>query len=660
MGACILLIVSALTLICGDVLADDWSVRSPGGGTDISVRTTPEDGLQYRVRLLAGGRERVAVDWSALGLVTAVYDEEHLDEPLVSDLSQALRFVSAERTSGDDVYTMLTGKRRTNRAAYTEISLTFKDGETERLLRIDLRAYDDGVAFRYVLPESSPFFHRVLEEKTAFNIGEGGVHWGQPYYDDFNPVYTPAYETFYEPVPTGSSTPPERGTDWGFPSLFEIRGAYVLIHETGLDESYQGAHLAPDAPGGVYRIAPPLPEEAQGFGENFPTWTLPWTMPWRLMIVSDNLAGVAESNLVFHLAQPSRVEDTSWIEPGTASWNWLSDHDSAADLDKLRAFIDLAAEMGLSYTLIDTGWNRAGETPMEDLVSYADARDVGLLFWYNSGGRHNVVSLDPRNRLNDRMERRAEFAKLQKLGVRGVKIDFFHGDKQDVIRLYREMLEDAAEFHLLVNFHGCTIPRGWQRTFPNLMTMEAVRGAEFYSFPSEPDYGPRAPVQNTVHPFLRNVIGSMDYTPTHFSRFVAPRITTNAHEIALAVIFESGIVHLSDNVAAYRNLPDTWRKYLGALPTAWGDTRLLSGGPGEHVVLARRSGRTWYIAGINGENAERKVDLDLSLLRGLGDTMVTLFDDRENGFGARESARTGDHIRETMQPYGGFVIVVEP
>jgi hypothetical protein len=186
-----------------------------------------------------------------------------------------------------------------------------------------------------------------------------------------------------------------------------------------------------EAPNGVYRIAPPTPEEARGFGENFPVSTLPWTMPWRLMIVSDDLADIVESNLVFHLAEPSRIADTSWIKPGIAAWNWLSDHESGRDQTKLRAFIDLAAEMGRPYALIDANWNLSGENAMEALVSYADTKGVGLTFWYNSGGRHNVVTEQPRNLMDDRTRRRAEFARLQALGVRGVKVDFLQSDKQE-------------------------------------------------------------------------------------------------------------------------------------------------------------------------------------------------------------------------------------
>ncbi len=635
--------------------AQEWSVRSPRGRTEMQVRTTQDGGLQYRV-LLRAQRNVVAVDWSTLGITTQVYNTFDMRTPVISDFSSTITYVSQEAMRGSDDYTMRTGKRLENHAAYAQLSLTFRDNESERLLRLDARAYDEGAAFRYVMPETSLSFHAMTEEKTTFNIGLGGTHWGQPY--DFYTMYHPSYETFYENVPTGTATPSAAGVAWGFPSLFDIRGAYVLIHESNLDATFHGSHLAAEAPNGVYRIVPPNQNEAQGYGANVPSSPLPWTMPWRMMIVSDDLADVAESNLVFHLAAPSTLTDESWIHPGVASWNWLSDHDSSRNMDKLKGFIDLAGDMGWPYTLIDANWNLGEPNAMETLVAYAAERNVGLTFWYNSGGRHNIVTEQPRNIMDDRALRRAEFARLEALGVKGVKIDFFQSDKQDIIRLYTEIMEDAAEFHLLADFHGSTIPRGWERTYPHLMTMEAVRGAEFYSFSGEPGYALRAPEQNTIHPFLRNVIGAMDYTPVHFSQFAINRITTNAHEAALGVIFESGLQHMSDSVAGYRGIPDDWRRYLTELPTVWDDTRILAGAPGDYVVLARRRGDRWYVAGINGRDATRSVTVRLSQLPGANGPMLALTDDGENGFASATSARRPGSVRQEMRPNGGFVLVI--
>lgn len=643
-------------LLAGPALGGSWSVLSPHHRTEFQVRQTADGGLEYRV-LLHDKQAKVVVGWSKLGIVTKISRDYAQKEWTVSDFTKTIDFVRENDVMGTDLYTMVTGKRRTNVDTYKQMSLAFKDVETGMAISLDVRAYDAGMAFRYVLPEKSPYYHKLVTEKTSFNIGPGGTHWGQAY--DFVTMYHPSYETLYTDRPTGSATGAKEGTGWGFPALFAKNGVYVLLHEARLDENFQGSHLAPAAPSGVYTIAPPLAEEALGNGLNEPAYTLPWVMPWRMMVISDKLSDIVESNLVFDLSSPSRVNDESWIKPGIAAWNWWYDHDSGLSLDKLKSFIDLSAEMGWPYTLIDANWNKAAPDAMEQLTAYAKTKGVGLLFWYNSGGRHNYVADEPRNRMADRMTRRAEFAKLEKLGVKGVKIDFWQSDKQDVISQYIQTLEDAAEFHLMVNFHGTTIPRGWQRTWPNLMSMEAIAGAENYTFPPEFDYTHQGPRQNTIIPFTRNVVGSMDYTPVVFSQSVTKRLTTNAHEAALAVVFESGIQHFSDGPKVYPALPPDWRNYLSRVPTAWDETKYLSGTPGHDVVIARRLDKRWYVAGINGEASAKTLKFPLAGLNGLSEKATLLYDDGKGGFASMPWRPTKSSAEQKVEPYGGFVLIFE-
>ena len=642
--------------LAGTASAEDWTVTSPDGDLSITARHEAGEGVSYRVDFAGNGESRQAIGWSPLGFTMATIQGYERIET-VSDFSEGLSFVSVEETDGTDDYTMHTGKRLENEADWNGLSLTFRDDETERLLRLDLRAYDEGVAFRYVVPEKDKFFHEVTGEVTGFNFGENGTHWGAAY--DFYTAHHPSYETFYTAQPTGTATPDNAGTAWGFPSLFEVNDLYVLIHESDVDGSYHGSHLAKEAPGGVYTIAPPMAEESQGFGKNTASWTLPWEMPWRFAIVSDDLADIAESNLVFHLAEPSKVEEDGFVEPGTATWSWLSDHASPTDMAKLKDSIDAAAELGVEYTLIDANWNTMGDTAMEELVAYADEKGVDLWFWYNSGGRHNFVGEEPRNIMNDPAKRRAEFAKLQRHGVRGVKVDFWQSDKQDMIAYYHALMADAAEFGIMTNFHGSTIPRGWERTWPHMMTMEAVRGAEFYSFDSQAAYTAGAPAQNATHPFLRNVIGSMDYTPVHFSQFANnTRLTTNAHEAALAVVFESGVLHLSDSADAYRGIPKDWRDFLGSVPAAWDETKLLAGEIAEYAVVARRKGDAWYVGAINGTGEAMEIDLDLSDIAENGEALFTLSDDGEGGYASDDGALESVTQTVTLEPYGGLVMVL--
>ena len=633
-----------------------WSLKSPEGRLEVLMRGTAKSGVEYKVILHASGKKKTAVDWSALGLVSRVYEiVEIYPKEILSDFSETNEFIDFDKSKGVDNYEMLTGKRRDNKAIYKSLSLQFRDVESKRLLNIDFRAYDEGIAFRYRFPESSVLHHQLLNETTEFALGENGVHWGQPY--DFFTIYHPSYETTYTNWSTGSSVPKDKGTGWGFPSLFHKNGIWVLLHEAGLNETYQGSHLQPDAPGGVYKIAPPLAEEAAGFGATYSTSTLPWTLPWRFMVVSDDVADIVESNMVFHLSEPSKVENTDWIRPGIASWSWWSDHGSSRNMKALKTFIDLAGEMGWPYSLMDANWNLISENSMEDLLNYADGKGVGLTFWYNSGGRHNFIPEAPRNRIDDRVRRRAEFEKISKLGAKGVKVDFFQSDKQDIIRQYIEILEDAASNKLLAVFHGSTIPRGWARTWPNLMSMEAVQGAEFYTFSPDSDYGLQAPRQNTILPFTRNVIGSMDFTPVSYSHQSAQRHSTNAHETALAVIFESGIQHLADSVETFRSLPEDYREYFTGLPNTWEDTRFLAGAPGEYIVLARRKNNRVYVAGINGEKRLR--DISVVLDRWLPDraNATLLFDGDEAGFASKRVEIVKGKIELSMKPFGGFVLV---
>jgi len=276
------------------------------------------------------------------------------------------------------------------------------------------------------------------------------------------------------------------------------------------------------------------------------------------------------------------------------------------------------------------------------------------LMWYNSGGPHNEVPEQPRGIMDDPDKRRSEFQKLQEWGVKGIKVDFFQSDKPHIIQLYQDIIEDAAEYEILVNFHGCTIPRGWSRTYPNLMTMESVRGAEVYSFGEE--YPDHAPWHNTILPATRNVIGSMDYTPVTFSDQKYPHLTTHAHELALSVVFESGIMHFADRVSAYRALDEEPKAFLRNVPVAWDETRYLGGTPGKEMIIARRKGSDWYIGGINGENSEKAWNIHFDFL-GDGNYEVMMITDGESARqmqSFQKTVRNGEAEELSMRPYGGF------
>ncbi len=618
-----------------------WTVTSPDGRTTIGVLREADGRLIWRV----------------------MRDNRHIlgDSPLGvrrndQTFDAGLRFVSAsESRTIDERYTMPHGKRRDHHVVGSERTLTFANPSGARI-EIVLRAHDDGVAFRYRFPESDAAAKTVNEERTGFHVPNGSTAWLLPH--QAVDKYGPAYEDLFVHVKAGTAAP--RPDGWSFPALFKTpSGGWMLLTESGLDETYCGSHLAADAPDGVYRIKFPDPKEGLGIGAAEPVSTLPWTLPWRVVIVGDRAGHILESDLVNDLAPASRVADTSWVKPGRAAWSWWSASDSPKHAEALNAFTDFAAEMGWEYALVDANWNFMQTGTIEDVIAHAKAKNVGLLFWYNSGGPHNEVSEAPRDRMHTREARRNEFAQLQKWGVKGVKVDFWHSDKQDRIRQYREVLADAADFQLLVNFHGCTIPRGWSREFPNLIGTEAVFGAEQYKF--RESMAEHAPSFNTVLPFTRNVIGPMDYTPVTFSDAKYPHRTTNAHELALSVVFETAIQHFADSAESYRSLPEPAKTFLSRVPSVWDDTRALSGEPGESVVIARRNGEVWYVGGINGRADARTVRVDLGFLKeGSWRATIVRDGDQDRAFASDvETVSPADGPSVTMRPRGGFVMRIE-
>ena len=624
---------------------NDWTIQSPSRELSIDIRS--DAGMEFRISSVSG----VVVDWSPLGLVLSSQDSD-LNEHSY-DLSQDLEYVGAQTREVCDQYRLKIGKRLENHVCGNELVLNFLS-QSGLPLSVALRAYDDGVAFRYIVQTDTDFVDslsfRLVSEQTAFDMSSATKVFPQPY--DHADSWRPSYEApaLSAGDVVGRSTPKELGAGWSMPMLFEVGKDWVLIHESGLVGQSYGSHIAPEVVDKVYRLTGPLADEALGHGNTDAYFTLPWKSPWRVMIVG-GLSKIVQSNLVQTLAPPATI-DSEWVEPGRASWSWLSDHDSSQDPARLRDFVDLAAEMGWEYSLVDANWNRIPKEAFSRLLSHAAEKNIGLFLWYNSGGKNNAVTEAPRNLMSDRALRRAEFERISALGIRGIKVDFWHSDKQFMIQRYLDLLADAADFKLLVNFHGSTIPRGWERTWPNLMTMEAVRGHEFYTFESQPHYGELAPSQNALVPFTRNVIGPMDSTPVIFAPKLISRLTTYGHEAALGVVYESGVQHFSDEVTAYRALPEEWKAYLSSIPSAWDETRFLAGYPGDYVVMARRKGNRWWVGAINGSPEPRALALDLSFISG---GMTVLSD--EDGQPVSSRVEQPSSIRSIeLAPYGGVAI----
>ena len=578
-----------------------------------------------------------------------------------ADFSQKLRLLSESRTERvRDRYEILTAKRRVNSYLANRMVFHLQTAAGQKM-DIIFQVSNNGLAFRYFFPEKDSATHRLTGEVSSFHFLPGTRAWLQPMSvakSGWAQTH-PSYEEYYEKdIPIG--TPSPTGAGWVYPALFRSGDTWLLVTEGSLSRNYCGTRLRSESPDGEYAVGFPDPRENFQGGPVNPTSKLPWLTPWRILVVGD-LKTIAESTLGIDLAEKPVHPAISSFKPGKASWSWplLGDRNTTYDVQK--RFIDYAAEMGWRYCLIDALWDKQiGYDKIKELVGYARGKDVAILLWYNSAGDWNSAPQTPRDRMLTHESRMAEFTKLKSMGVAGLKIDFFGGDGQSVINYYQDILDDAATYGFLMNFHGATLPRGWQRTYPNLMTMEAIKGLEFITF--EQKNADEEPAHATMLPFTRNVFDPMDFTPMVLDRIRRiERRTTSAFELALSVLFTSGIQHYAEIPEGMANAPVYVRDFLKGVPSVWDDTKFLDGYPGKFAVLARKGEGRWYLAGINGETTARTLTLDLRELRARGHgTLITDGDGGNLSF-RQEPVHLGRDrkLEVALQPHGGFVAVLE-
>ncbi len=644
-----IIILSSFLWACNSGNEENWELQSPDKSISLKVSLSKDEekhvSLVYEVQKVINNVRTTVIEISPLGIIR---EDQAFNNNIIFKSKSGIKKI-------DETYEMKIGRQKVIRNHANELELTFANDKGS-LVQVIMRAYDDGVAFKYVFPGKTDSTLTVTEELTGFNIPDSGKAWIEKY--DSSSKWTPAYEKFYENgIPIGTSSPNKEG--WAFPALFQSNGHWILISEANLSPSYCGIRLKQDAPNGLYTVRFPEAKDAEGTGKVEPSSVLPWTMPWRAIIIGNTPAAIIESQMINNLSDKSVPGDFSWVKPGRSSWSWLSDNASPKNYASLKSFIDLSAEMGWEYSLVDANWDLMEGGSIEQLVKYAQTKGVGILMWYNSGGPHNIVTERPRDIIFNPALRKAEFKKLHQWGVKGIKVDFWHSDKQNLITLYHDVLKDAAEEKIMVNFHGCTIPRGWSRTYPNLVSMESVKGEECYLFDSVYTY--EAPVQNSILPFTRNAIGPMDYTPFGLTNFRFPHNTTNAHELALTLVFNTGIIHFADNVKTYSSLPVYVKDFLRKLPVVFDETHYISGEPGKSVILAARNGNTWYISGINSEAKNVTSSFELPLLD-KGKYNIHLITDGadKNKFDyALKEFTSGDKLNINMLPFGGFTAVIE-
>lgn len=608
----------------------DNDISSPNG--KIKVIYNNQQGASFKISSATQSNPDTLIDvvtLSDIGLMTSMGGK---DLKLVT--------VSEPKEVIED-YTMLQGKRSQCHNEAIERTYSFKDS-TETNINIIFRVYNDGIAFRYTFPDADSIV--VNDELTTYKIASGTKRWTQK--------LTESYEGFYNPNKDGVGG--NKDGKWGYPALFEVSDSiWMLITEAGIDRGDCGSWLTNISDKSAYKVQ--LSEDKLTHGKG-------WYSPWRVVIIG-GLSDIVESTLVTDVSEPCRLTDTSWIDPGMVSWIYWANNHGSKDFQIVKKYIDFAVDMRLPYVLIDWEWDEmANGGNLMDALQYAKDKGIKPLLWYNSSTAWiGDGAPGPLFRLNTPEGREKEFKYLSELGVKGIKVDFFRQDSVSTMNYFIDLLEDAAKHKLMVNLHGATIPRGWQRTYPNMMTVEGVYGAEWYN--NNPVLTDKAASHNATLPFTRNIVGPMDYTPCTFTDSQHPHITSHGHELALLVLFESAQQHLADRPEGYLSQPLSVQSFISNLPTTWDETKLLSGYPGVEVVLARRKKDVWYIAGINGTDEKRTLRFSLSALPDYRKTL-TLFKDgiNDRSFTIDENisiANKSSSYEIDCLARGGFVAVIK-
>lgn len=558
-----------------------------------------------------------------------------------------LKFVNEAKVKEvNQKYEMISGKRKLCTNLGNEKTFQYVNSNNKPL-NIVFRVYNDGVAFRYEFTDKTNSLVNVIDETTTYVFPSNTNRWLQEFID--------SYEGFFPFSDSGKTD--NKKQEWGFPALFKVNNnpVWMLISEANITANNCAARLSNLKNSNEYKVTYPSPRD--DFKQTGIKTILPWNSQWHTLIIGQ-LSDVVESTLITDVSEPNQLKETNWIKPGAVSWNYWANNHGSKDYKTVAEYTDLAVAMKWPYTLIDWEWDvMSNGGNLVDAVNYAKSKGIKTLMWYNSGT--SWLEPTPNDRMLTAEKRNKELAWLKEIGVYGIKVDFFNGDQQDMMKYYIDILKDAAKYQIMVNFHGATAPRGWARTYPNLMTTEAVYGAEWYN--NKPTLTTKAAEHNATLPFTRNVIGSMDYTPVTFSNSQHPHITSYAHELALSVVFESGFQHFADRPEAYNNLPVEPKEFLKNVPVTWDETKLLDGYPGEKVIMARKKGNQWYLGGLNGKDEKQTLKIDFGFLD-KADYKLKLIKDGVNdkSFAVEViKVKRGDVINVECFPRGGFVAVLE-
>lgn len=637
-----------LFALSGPLAAQSVSVNGPDGKLQLTVSCPSANGeVSYAVTY--NGKQML--ESSPLGMETNV-----------GDFYRGLQLKEHKVTALDTVYEQSRIKASRIHYRANELLCSFVNGEGKNV-QITFRVSNNDVAFRYTLPrEQGKGSVTVTSERTGFRFPSQTTTFLCPQSDAMIgwKRTKPSYEEEYK-VDAPMNERSGYGHGYTFPCLFKVGdNGWVLLSETGVDSRYCGSRLS-DWDNGVYRIAFPMPEENNGNGTVSPAFALPGSTPWRTVTVGETLKPIVETTVPWDVVEP-RYTTAHDYKPGRGTWSWILWQDGSINYDDQVRYVDLAAAMGYEYVLIDSWWdNNIGRDRMEQFIKYARSKGVEVFLWYSSSGYWNDIEQSPVNRMDNSIARKQEMRWLQSLGVKGIKVDFFGGDKQETLRLYEEILSDADDYGLMVIFHGCTLPRGWERMYPNYVGSEAVLASENLVF--DQHFCDNEAFNATLHPFIRNAVGCMEFGGVFLNKRLnrgndggTIRRTTDIFQLATAVLFQNPIQNFALAPNNLTDAPQICLDFMKQVPTTWDETRFIDGYPGRYIVLARRHGNTWYIAAANATAEPLKLKLDLPMLAG---QEVSLYsDDKKMQPQLKlQKIKTDGSLQLTVQPQGGAVIV---
>ena len=640
-------LVCIVSLLGTIAVAQQTSVSSPDG--TLTVKLDLKNGnLFYEVEL----EGKTMLEASPLGLQSKTIN-----------LSDNLHPIAEKRAEISTNYNESKIKR--SQVAYKANELRYLlENASKQQIEVTFRVSNSNIAFRYYVPQvGEPANFALIKEESGFKFplitttfltaqASPMIGWMKT---------KPSYEEEYQ-ADQALGVPSKYGIGYTFPALFHVgdRG-WVLVSETGVSSAYCASKLSEGTKDGLYKIAFPEEGENNGIGRAAPTISLPGYTPWRTLTIGSNLKPIVETTIPFDVVEPQYPASKKY-EFGRATWSWLEWQDGSINFEDQKKFIDLSASMGYEFVLIDNWWDtKIGHEKIEQLVAYGNERGVGICLWYNSNGFWNDAPQTPKNKMNTSIARKAEMQWMQRVGIKGIKVDFFGGDKQETLKLYEDILSDANDYGLTVIFHGCTLPRGWERMYPNFVGSEAVLASENLIFTQHAN--DTEAFNATLHPFIRNAVAAMDFGPVLLNKRHnrennggTIRKTTETFQLATAILFQTPVQNFGLTPNNLQEMPAHVIDFMKQVPTTWDETIFIDGYPGKYVILARRKSDTWYIAGINAEGKEKVVSVNLPML---STDAVQLINDNIARESKQKQIRLSKTktIKLTLQPDGAVVLI---